>query len=67
MKAYLLVTGSLFGLVGAAHLLRLFLERGHTLSSDPWFFCGNFALFALGSGVAAWALRLLHKLRSPAA
>lgn len=67
MKAYLLFTGSLFGLVGVAHLLRLFLEPGHTLSSDPWFFGGNIALFALGGGVAAWALRLLRELRAPAA
>ncbi len=67
MKAYLLVTGSLFGLVGAAHLLRLFLEPGHTLSSDPWFFGGNVALFVLGGGVAAWAVRLLREFRAPGA
>jgi hypothetical protein len=67
MKAYLLVTGSLFGLVGVAHLLRLFLEPGHTISSDPWFFGGNMALFVVGGGVAAWAFRLLRELRTPAA
>ena len=67
MKAYLLVTGSLFGLVGVAHLLRLVIEPGHTLSSDPWFFGGNVALFVLGGGVAAWAVRLLRRLRAPAA
>lgn len=67
MKAYLRVTGSLFGLVGVAHLLRLVIEPGHTPSSDPWFFGGNLALFVLGGGVAAWALRLLRALRAPAA
>jgi hypothetical protein len=34
MKAYLLVTATIFGLVGIAHLVRLFLE-GHP-RSDSW-------------------------------
>jgi len=67
MKIYLLVTGSLFGLVGVAHLLRLFLERGHSFVSDPWFFGGNVLLFVIGGGVAVWALQLLRALRAPAA
>jgi hypothetical protein len=57
MKAYLVVSGALFGLVGAAHLLRLFVE-GHPLS-DPPFLIHNLALFVAGMGLAAWALRLL--------
>lgn len=60
MKAYLLVTGSIFGLIGVAHLLRLVLEPGHGLSADPWFFAGNLALFIVGGGLAVWALRLLR-------
>lgn len=60
MKAYLLLTGSIFGLIGAAHLLRLVLEPGHSLSADPWFFAGNLAIFIVGGGVAVWALRLLR-------
>jgi hypothetical protein len=35
MKAYLVVSGALFALVGIAHLLRLFVERDRL--SDPWF------------------------------
>ena len=65
MKAYLLVTGAIFGLVGIAHLLRLFVE-GHPLS-DPWFVGGNVALFVIGGGLAVWALRLFMRLREPSA
>lgn len=61
MKAYLVVTGTLFGLVGVAHLLRLFVE-GQPLS-DPWFLGVNVALFIVGAGLAVWAMRLLMRLR----
>ncbi|HEX4649065.1 MAG TPA: hypothetical protein VH111_09585 [Steroidobacteraceae bacterium] len=60
MKAYLLVTGAIFGLIGVAHLLRLVLEPGHSLSAHPWFFAGNLTLFIVGGGLAVWALRLLR-------
>ena len=62
MKAYLITTGGIFGLVGIAHLLRLFIE-GHPLS-DPWFLGSNLALFVVGGGIAVWAARLLGGLRS---
>ena len=62
MKAYLVVTGTLFGLVGIAHVLRLFLE-GHPLS-DTWFLGSNLALFIVGGGIAGCAARLLVGLRS---
>jgi hypothetical protein len=65
MKAYLIVTGTIFGLVGIAHLLRLFLE-GHPLS-DPWFLGHNLALFLVGCALAVWAARLLVSLRGPSA
>jgi hypothetical protein len=58
MKAYLITTGALFGLVGVAHLVRLFVERPP--SPDGWFVAGNLALFAVGGGIAVWALRLLR-------
>jgi hypothetical protein len=61
MKAYLLVTGTIFGFLGIAHLLRLFVE-GHP-SSDPWFLGHNVALFLVGGGLAAWAVRLLVCVR----
>jgi hypothetical protein len=62
MKTYLILTGASFGLIGIAHLLRLFFEE-HPLS-DPWFLGGNLALFVIGGGVAVWAARLLAGLRS---
>ena len=62
MKAYLTLTGVIFGVVGIAHLLRLFLE-GHPLS-DPRFLGSNLALFVVGGGIAVWAARLLLGLRS---
>ena len=65
MKAYLIVSGAIFGLVGVAHLLRLFVEE-HPLS-DPWFIGHNVALFIVGAGLAAWAIRLLMRLREPSA
>lgn len=61
MKAYLLVTGIIFAVVGIAHLLRLFLE-GHPLS-DSWFLGHNMARFLVGGGLAVWAMRLLASLR----
>jgi hypothetical protein len=65
MKAYLVVTGAIFGLVGIAHLLRLFVE-GVPLS-DPWFLGVNVALCVAGGGLAVWAMRLLRRLREPSA
>ena len=61
MKAYLVITGAIFGLVGIAHLLRLFFE-GHPLT-DPWFLASNLALFVVGGGIAVWAARLLTSIR----
>jgi hypothetical protein len=65
VKAYLVVTGSIFGLIGIAHLLRLFVE-GHPLS-DPWFLGSNLALFFVGAGLAVWATRLMVRLRGSSA
>ena len=65
MKAYLVASGLIFGLVGIAHLLRLFVE-GHPLS-DPWFLGHNMALFLVGGGFAVWALQLLRRRRRPSA
>jgi hypothetical protein len=65
MKAYLVVSGALFGFVGIAHLLRLFVERDQL--SDPWFLAHNFALVVLCGGLAVWALQLLRRRRGPSA
>jgi hypothetical protein len=65
MKAYLVVTGTIFALVGIAHLLRLFVER-HPLS-DPWFLVHNLGLFLVCEALAIWAARLVVSLRGPSA
>jgi len=53
MKAYVMTTGAVFGLITLAHILRMFVE-GH-LVTEP--------LYILLTGAAAslclWALRLL--------
>jgi hypothetical protein len=61
MKAYLVVTGILFGVIGVAHLLRLFVE-GHPLS-DREFLGENLALSLICLGFAAWAGFILASSR----
>ena len=62
MKPYLIVTGTIFGLLGLAHLLRLFIER-HPWS-DYGFLGPNLLVSLLGVGLAIWAARLLMLLRA---
>jgi len=61
MQAYIAVSGSIFGLIGVAHLLRLFIED-HPWS-DPSFLGVNLALFFVCGGLAAWAGWLLASPR----
>ena len=65
MKSYLIATGALFGLIGLAHLVRLF--SGERPLSDPWFLGCNLVVALIGLGFATWALRLLRGLRAPSA
>ena len=60
MRAYLLLTGSIFGLIGLAHLARLLLEGGHSFAKDPWFVWGNVAAVLAGGGLGVWAAWLLR-------
>ena len=53
MKAYLLVTGTIFGLILTAHLWRI-LAEGPRLARDPWFVLLTVAAGAL----CGWAWRL---------
>jgi hypothetical protein len=55
MKAYLLTTGILFGLIALAHIWRVFQE-GPGLAKDPWFI----ALTLLAMALSAWAFRLMR-------
>jgi hypothetical protein len=54
MKAYLLTTGALFGLLTLVHIWRM-LQESH-LARDPWYLLITVAAGAL----ALWAWRLLR-------
>ena len=62
LKAYLITTGTLFGLFAAMHLVRV-VEKWDLLATDPWFVLGN-ALIAVPSGaLCLWAWRLFWRPR----
>ncbi len=59
MKAYLITTGSLFGLLAVAHLLRTFAEWSR-LTTDPWFLLEGPGIGLIGAAICFWACRLLR-------
>ena len=60
MKAYILTTGILFGLLTALHVWRAMVEGAH-LATDPWYVLATLATTVL----YLWALRLLvHSRRT---
>ena len=58
MRSYLVTTGTLFGLLAAAHLLRTIAERGR-LAADPWFIVEGPGIGLVAAGISFWAWRLL--------
>jgi hypothetical protein len=60
MKAYLITTGSIFGLIVLAHILRI-IDEGQHLARDPFYLL----LTAAAGGMSAWAVRLLLRLSKP--
>jgi hypothetical protein len=58
VRAYVITTGTVFGLIFLAHLARVLIE-GVMVARDPIFL----ALTALAAGLALWALRVLGTLR----
>ncbi len=54
MKAYVMTTGTVFGLIALAHLLRIVAE-GQRLATDPFFVL----LTAAAAALCLWASRLL--------
>ncbi len=58
MKAYVMTTGTVFGLLTLAHVWRV-IEEGRHLATDPWYVLITVAAAAL----CLWAVRLLW--RSP--
>lgn len=57
MKAYLITTGVIFGLIVLAHIARV-VDEGRHLATEPMFVLLTFAAAAL----SAWAWRLLWTL-----
>jgi hypothetical protein len=53
MKAYLITTGTIFGLIASMHLLKS-INDWPTVTSDPW---GYVRMSAALSGSAWWLLR----------
>ena len=54
MKAYLATTGSLFGLIALAHLLRTISEWSR-FRTDPWFALEGPGLGLVCGALCAWA------------
>ena len=59
MKAYVITTGAIFGLITLAHLWRMAVER--PLATEPWYILITLAAGAL----AVWAWRLLRRAGMP--
>jgi hypothetical protein len=57
MKAYLITTGMVFGLITLAHIWRV-LAEGSRLATDPFFLL----LTAAAAALSFWAWRLLTRL-----
>jgi len=57
MKAFLITTGTVFGLIVVAHIARAIMEGPH-VSKDPVFI----SLTILAAGLSAWSWRLLWTL-----
>jgi hypothetical protein len=53
MKTYVIVTGSVFGLVTLAHVWRFFVERH--VGTDPFFL----AITVIAASLCAWAVWLV--------
>jgi len=60
MKAYLITTGTLFGLLTVVHVWRI-IEEGPHLATDPWYLLITVAAAAL----AVWAWRLFRVSTRP--
>lgn len=55
MRAYVMTSGAIFGLLVLAHLLRI-LEEGPHLARDP-----SYVLITVAAaGLSAWAVRVLR-------
>jgi len=59
MKAYVMTSGAVFGLITLAHLVRMIVEGMH-LATEP-----IFVLLTIAAGsLCVWAWRVLRQIRS---
>ncbi|HEV8214768.1 MAG TPA: hypothetical protein VGP95_03005 [Gemmatimonadaceae bacterium] len=56
MKAYLVTTATLFGLIAVLHGWRVFEERS-SLARDPWFLI----ITVIAAVLAGWGISLLRR------
>ena len=61
MKAYLVITGTLFALLALVHLV-LTITHWPRLAADPWFILQGPGIGAAAAALCLWALRLLRTL-----
>jgi hypothetical protein len=60
MKAYVMTTGAVFGLLALAHVWRV-IQEGWSLATEP-----SFVLITLASaGICVWAWRVLRNTPRP--
>jgi len=55
MKAYLITTGTVFGLLALAHVWRV-IGESRSLGTDPWFV----VITVLSAAMSVWAFKLLR-------
>jgi hypothetical protein len=58
MKAYLVTTGTVFGLITIAHISRIVAENPH-LALEPWYIL----LTLVAAGLCVWSVFLLWRSR----
>jgi len=59
MKAYLIITGTLFALLALAHLWRTIVEWSR-LAGDPWFVLQGPGIGVAAAALCFWAWRLVR-------
>jgi hypothetical protein len=64
MKAYLAITGTIFGLLGVMHILRAIDER-QGFSTNPGEYIAMAALGFVAAGLSVWAWRLFLRTNRP--
>jgi hypothetical protein len=60
VRAYIMTTGAVFGLITVAHVARVFAE-GLSGPAEPWFALTSVA----GAVLCLWALGLLRRAKRP--